>query len=232
MSLNSRCAECDCSPQTCINEVPNDCTNCTKQDCCCLTVHKTNEHPVKIFFHHTRTLFAAALGIEILCISAAEIGENSAFYFYGYHIQGIVFGYVAGYGLAAFTTFMTILGRYDIKNAKIDSCCSVLEQQSNRGFIRNLFMTFQNFGVGIFRLFSIHNHPDIKYILKTSLVILVTAETACILTAETVDLIFYKQSMLLSIPLALLAGAFAVVAPGAYKKMKNNSLSSCGGVSC
>jgi hypothetical protein len=32
--------------------------------------------------------------------------------------------------------------------------------------------------------------------------ILVTAETACILTAETVDLIFYKQSMLLSIPLA------------------------------
>ena len=43
-----------------------------------------------MFFHHTRTLFGAALGIEILCISAAEIGENSAFYFFGYHLQGII----------------------------------------------------------------------------------------------------------------------------------------------
>ena len=54
--------------------------------------------------------------------------------------------------------------------------------------------------------------------------ILVTAETACILTAETVDLIFYKQSMLLSIPLALLAGTLAVVMPEAYKKTKTSSL--------
>jgi hypothetical protein len=40
----------------------------------------------------------------------------------------------------------------------------------------------------------------------------------CILTAETVDLIFYKYSILLSILLALLAGAFTVVAPEAYRK--------------
>jgi hypothetical protein len=53
---------------------------------------------------------------------------------------------------------------------------------------------------------------------------LVTAETACILTAETIDLIFYKQSMLLSIPLALLAGSLAVVLPEAYKKSKMSSL--------
>ena len=56
--------------------------------------------------------------------------------------------------------------------------------------------------------------------LKTSLIILVTAETACIITAETVDLIFYKQAFYLSIPLALFAGAFTVAAPEAYKKMK------------
>ena len=59
-----------------------------------------------------------------------------------------------------------------------------------------------------------------KTILKTSLVILITAESACILTAETVDLIFYKYSVALSIPLALLAGAFTVVAPEAYRKTR------------
>jgi hypothetical protein len=53
-----------------------------------------------------------------------------------------------------------------------------------------------------------------------SLVILITAESICILTAETVDLIFYKYSILLSIPLALLAGAFTVVVPEAYRKTR------------
>jgi hypothetical protein len=57
--------------------------------------------------------------------------------------------------------------------------------------------------------------------LKTSLIVLITAETACIITAETVDLIFYKQAIYLSIPLALLAGAFTVVVPEAYKKIKD-----------
>jgi hypothetical protein len=222
MSLNSRCAECDCSPQMCINEVPNDCTNCSKQYCCCLTVHKRNEHPVRIFFHHTRTLFAAALGIEILCISAAEIGENSAFAFFGYHLQGIIVGYVLGYGLATFTTFMTILGRYSVRNTRIDSCCSVLEQQSNKGFLPNLLLTLKNFGIGITKLISLHKQSNIKRILKTSLIILVTTETACILTAETVDLVFYKQSIFLSVLLALLAGAFAVVIPESYEKTKRN----------
>ncbi|MGB7674952.1 MAG: hypothetical protein WBL54_00340 [Nitrososphaeraceae archaeon] len=72
-----------------------------------------------MFFHHTGTLFAGALGIEILCISAAEIGENSAFYFFGYHLQGIILGYIMGYAAAGFTTFMTILGRYDLRSTKI-----------------------------------------------------------------------------------------------------------------
>jgi hypothetical protein len=50
--------------------------------------------------------------------------------------------------------------------------------------------------------------------------ILVTAESACILTAETVDLIFYQYSILLAVPLALLAGAFTVVAPEAYRRKR------------
>jgi hypothetical protein len=64
----------------------------------------------------------------------------------------------------------------------------------------------------------LYKQPNLKSILKTSLVILVTAESACILTAETVDLFLYRHSMILSIPLALVAGAFVVVAPEAYRK--------------
>ena len=220
-----KCSECDCISEVCRIVDSIHCRLCTKKICCCITIHKPNkQNSTLLFFHHTRTLFAAALGIEILCISAAEIGQNSAFYFFGYHLQGIILGYIVGYAAAGFTTFMTILGRYDLRNAKIDSCCSVLEQQSNKGFLPNLITTFKNFGIGVSKLTSLHRQSNIKYILKTSLVILVTAETACILTAETVDLIFYKQSILLSIPLALLAGSLAVVIPEAYKKTKTPSL--------
>lgn len=136
-------------------------------------------------------------------------------------MQGIIVGYVLGYGLATFT-IMTILGRYSVRNTRIDSCCSVPQQQSNKGFLPNLLLTLKNFGIGITKLISLHKQSNIKRILKTSLIILVTTETASILTAETVDLVFYKQSIFLSVLLALLAGAFAVVVPEAYEKTKRN----------
>jgi hypothetical protein len=210
-----KCSECDCVMDL-FKEIDfKHCMRCTKEKCCCITIHKLNnkQNSTLIFFYNTRTLFAAALGIEILCISAAEIGQNSALYFFGYHLQGIILGYIVGYAAAGFTTFMTILG----------ICCSVLEQQSNKGFLPNLITTFKNFGIGVSKLTSFHRQSNIKYILKTSFIILITAETACILTPETVDLIFYKQLMLLSIPLALLAGTLAVVLPEAYKKAKMSS---------
>jgi hypothetical protein len=108
-------------------------------------------------------------------------------------------------------TFVTILGRYRYATEdRIDSCCSVLEQDTVKDFLPNVVTTFKNFGLGLRKLKELPKQPNLREILKTSLIILVTA--------ETLDLIFYKQAFYLSIPLALLAGAFTVVAPQAYKK--------------
>jgi hypothetical protein len=175
------------------------------------------------FFRHVKSLYAAALGIEILCIAAAEIGENTGLYILGFNHIGIPIAYAMGYGLATFTTFVTILGRYKYGSGDkiIDSsCCSILEQDANKGFLPNIITTFKNFGLGLRKIKELPGQPNVLEILKTSLVILVTAETACIITAETVDLIFYKQAIYLSIPLALVAGAFTVVAVEPYRKIK------------
>jgi len=173
-----------------------------------------------IFFSFIKSLFPVALGIEILCIVSSEIGLNVGLYVIGYHGFGIVLSYIVGYALASFTTFVTILGRIK-PGHKVDSCCSVLEQQSNNGFASNFILTFRNFASGISRLFYLLNYPDLKGIIKTSIIILITAESACILTAETVDLIFYRQSYLISSILGLLVGSFTIVAIEAYKKIKS-----------
>lgn len=184
------------------------------------------------FFHYVKGLYAAALGIEILCIAAAEIGENTSLYLFGFNLWGIVIAYALGYALAGFTTFVTILGRRDYNQQSekgtagprgMDSCCSVLEQDSTLGFVSNLKTTFTKFANGFKRLFSIRKQQGLRTILKSSLFILVTAESVCILTAETVDLIFYQYSLILSVPLALLAGAFTVVAPAAYRRVKQST---------
>jgi hypothetical protein len=180
-----------------------------------------NRRSIYEFFRYVKSLYAAALGIEILCIAAAEVGENTGLYVLGFNHIGIPIAYAMGYCLATFTTFVTILGRYKYGSGdRIDSCCSVLEQDTYKGFLSNVMTTFRNFGLGLRKLKELPKQPNVREILKTSLVILVTAETACIITAETVDLIFYKQAFYLSIPLALIAGAFTVVVPEAYRKMK------------
>ena len=98
------------------------------------------------FFYNVRMLYATALGIEVLCILAAEIGENSSFAIFGYKtISGVVMGYVIGYILSTFTTFATILGRYNYdSDQKMCSCCSVLEENYNsKGFILNLLRNME-----------------------------------------------------------------------------------------
>jgi hypothetical protein len=77
------------------------------------------------------------------------------------------------------------------------------------------------FVVGFQRLTQIHNQQGFRIILKKSLFILMTAESACILIAETVDLVLYQHFILFSIPLALMAGAFTVVVPQAYRKTRH-----------
>jgi hypothetical protein len=246
------CAECQCAPEECTKDINDDdntiqCKNCIKPlYCCCINLHRQSlrnrNHfnnyvgfsfrsspsslsffsSITIFLKYAKGLYAAALGIEILCIAAAEIGENTGLYLFGFNTLGIAISYVMGYALAGFTTFAAILGRYKYgSNESICSCCcSVLAQDSSssKGFVSNLKITFANFVVGIKKLPYLYKQRDLKNILKTSLGILITAETACILTAETVDLIFYKYSILLSVPLALLAGAFTVVVPQAYRR--------------
>jgi hypothetical protein len=240
------CAECQCAPVECTNDINNihQCKNCIKPVCCCIDFHQdlldntsspsdtqfafvSRISPIVTFLRHAKGIYAAALGIEILCIAAAEIGENSGLYMFGFNPLGITIAYAMGYALAGFTTFATILGRYNYgSNQTMCSCCSVLEQARQKGFVSNLKITFRNFAVGIKKLPYLYKQQNLKTILKTSLTILITVESVCILTAETVDLIFYKYSILLSIPLALIAGAFIVVAPEAYRKTRTTRIDS------
>jgi hypothetical protein len=235
--MNLRCAECQCAPKECAKEdIGTQCKNCTMNICCCIDIHKSSLYPVNHFnrsnsvlfsiarfLGHVKGFYAAALGIEILCIGAAELGENTGLYMFGFNTLGIIIAYVIGYALAGFTTFVTILGRYNFSSDQICSCCSVLEQDSRKGFLTNLKTTFTTFAVGFKKLPYLYKQSNLKMILKTSVVILITAESACILTAETVGVFFYNYSILLSVPLALFAGAFTVVVPEAYKKLKSDS---------
>jgi hypothetical protein len=162
-------------------------------------------------------MFAAALGIELVCISFAELGENAGFYIFGFNPAGIAIAYAMGYALAGAATFVIILGR---RGGDLMGCCSV-EHRRRRGFAPNLAGTLHDFAAGARKFASLHKEPELKSILKAAAVILVTAESACILVAETVDLVLYQYSIFLSVPLALFAGAFTIVAAVAYKRAKS-----------
>ncbi|MDN5846107.1 MAG: hypothetical protein L0H53_07515 [Candidatus Nitrosocosmicus sp.] len=186
-----------------------------------------------------KRIFIAALGIEILCIICAEIGENLGLSIFGFNLYGIAIAYLLGFALAGFSTFMTILGRYDFKNTNevknIRSCCSFLEENTSKGFIFNLITTFVNFKRGFIHFIDNWNNPQMKNILKTSMIILITAESACILTAETVTLLFYQYSIFLAIPLALVIGTFTLTLVESTRKIKNQrkvQVCSCENLEC
>lgn len=225
-----KCAECKCSPVACSGVILK-CKNCVKKSCCCISAHtnKFNLWNRSSFFRqisqNVRRTFIAALGIEILCIICAEIGENIGISVFGFNLYGIVIAYTMGFALAGFATFMTILGRYDFKSTtetnQIRGCCSFLEENSSKGFLVNLITTFVNIKRGFLKLMVHRNDPQMKNILKTSLIILITAESACILTAETVTILFYQYSIFLAIPLALVIGAFTLTLVESVRKIRN-----------
>ncbi len=81
--------------------------NCRSHEACEKNNNKDNAAPGRTrvknkgsayeFFRHVKSLYAAALGIEILCVTAAEIGENTCLYILGFNHIGVPFGYVMGY---------------------------------------------------------------------------------------------------------------------------------------
>lgn len=176
--MAGRCAECLCVPQECGRKFL--CLVCSKESCCVEGHAKRSR--LSEFFYHAKSLYAAALGIEILCIGAAEIGENSGLYFFGFNPVGIAIAYAMGYELAGLTTFITIFGRYNGETAC--SCCSVLEQRAGKGFFANLGGTMRDFGAGAVKLRHLYRQPNLRQLLKSSITILITAESACILNGR------------------------------------------------
>jgi hypothetical protein len=130
---------------------------------------------------------------------------------------------------------------HQFKNCTKNDCCCISFHQQPRHFssvfdylqhLRGLntgalgietlcIIALRNFAVGLGGLLSVYRQRILRCIIRTSLIIVITAESICFLS-EIVDLIFYKYSILLSTPLALLA-AFTVVPPEAYRKMKSSS---------
>ena len=169
------------------------------------------------FWAQVKKSYPSAVGIIVLCILSSQVGQSISFVLFGYHnLFGIVMSYSLGYGLASLTTFCSIIGRYTSKQG-LGACCSAIEQGSNISFISNLKNTFRYCGIGIKKIPHLHKLPDVKHVIKTSLYILVTAESACILTAETVNLAFFRQAMWLSMPLGLFAAALVVTIIESYK---------------
>ena len=84
---------------------------------------------VNRYLGHVKGLYAA-LGIEIICITAAEIGENTGLYLFGLNPLVIAIAHSMRYALAGFTTFVTILGWYGhgTLNKTMCGCSSVVDR--------------------------------------------------------------------------------------------------------
>jgi len=199
------------------------CTDCEcivdgNGNCCCNSI-PVIEKPLP-FWYHVKKMYPSAIGIIVLCVVSSQIGQGISFVLFGYHdIFGIAMSYAIGYGLASLTTFCTIIGRYNL-NQGIGGCCSALEKGSNLSFARNIKNTFHDCWTGIKTMPRVLRLPNAKNIVLTSIYILITAESACILTAETINLAFLRHAMWLSMPLGLFAAAFVVTVIETWKMRK------------
>jgi hypothetical protein len=193
----------------------SNCILCTAGTCCCDTTQKIKKST--FFFNQIKKSYPSAVGIIVLCILSSQVGQGISFVLFGYHdLFGIIMSYSIGYGLASLTTFCSIMGRYTSKQG-LGACCSAIEQGSNISLVSNLKNTFSYCWIGMKMIPSLYKLPNLKHIIKTSVYILITAESACILTAETVNLAFFRQAMWLSMPLGLFTAALVVTMIESYK---------------
>jgi hypothetical protein len=179
----------------------------------------------------TKKLFPSAFGIEVLCVASAEIGGFLGLWYYGFNAFGITMAYVLAYALAGFTTFASILGRG--AHARSDEeiicgCSDMAGHNHNSGFIAGIKQTFVNFAVGLKMMTKLHRKSNAKRIIKASLIVLISAESGCVIAAATVDIMLYQYSIFLSIPTALLVGTLTVSFMAAYRSVKSPTLQKAG----
>jgi hypothetical protein len=174
-----------------------------------------------LFLRETKRMLAPALGIEVLCVASAEIGGLIGLYYFGFNPFGITMAYVLAYAFAGFTTFASILGRSsDAHSHEEEEIMCGCSSGHDSGFRSNFVQTFANFAAGLSKVAKLYREPNAWKILKASLIVLVSAESGCIIAAATVDVMLYQYSTFLSIPAALFAGTFTVASIAARRSLR------------
>jgi hypothetical protein len=175
-----------------------------------------------LFLRETKRLFPSSFGIEVLCVASAEIGGFLALWHYGFNTFGITMSYVMAYAFAGFTTFASILGRSSHAHDEDEIICGCgdMEHNSKIGFGAGIKQTFVNFASGLSMMARLHRKTNARRIIKASLIVLISAESGCIIAAATIDVMLYQYSAFLSIPAALLAGTLTVASMAAYRSIK------------
>jgi hypothetical protein len=84
------CVECKCSPQY-RSKIILKCKIRVKQICCCSSILDQKISILTSSFRFIKKVFVATLGIEILCIMYAEIGQNIGIYIFGLDLLGIIY---------------------------------------------------------------------------------------------------------------------------------------------
>jgi hypothetical protein len=166
-------------------------------------------------------MLGPAFGIEILCVASAEVGGLLGLYYFGFNPFGITMAYVLAYALAGFTTFASILGRSGAHSHEEEEIMRGCNLERDSGFASNFKQTFANFAAGLRKMAGLHKEPNARRIIKASLIVLMSAESGCIIAAATVDVMLYQYSTFLSIPAALLAGTLAVALIAARRSLKH-----------
>jgi hypothetical protein len=84
------CVEYKCSPQYC-SKIILKCKTYVKQICCCSSILYQNTSILTSLFRFIKKVVVVTLGIEILCIIYAEIGQKTGIYIFGLNLLGIVY---------------------------------------------------------------------------------------------------------------------------------------------